>query len=198
MALDVHSQRFHKKRHTTPFSDLDPKLTALVSTFLLCAAFWLVLGTTVGWYAGVKFVSSDVDHVAALSFGRLRPIHTNMVFWGWTSLAMIGLAFFVVPRTNNTPLFSLKWGWISLGLINASVILGTGCLMAGINNGGGEYREYIWPVALLFAVGVILAFANFFQTVARRTTEEFCIPNWYILGASIFAIVLKVIAYLLW
>ena len=196
VALDVHSQWFHEKRHTTPFTDLDPKLTALVSAFLLCAAFWLVLGTTVGWYAGVKFVSPDVDHVAALSFGRLRPIHTNMVFWGWTSLAMIGLAFFVVPRTNNTPLFSLKWGWISLGLINASVILGTGCLMAGINNGGGEYREYIWPVALLFAAGVILAFANFFQTVARRTTEEFYISNWYILGASIFAIVLTVIAYL--
>ncbi|MFC6225276.1 cbb3-type cytochrome c oxidase subunit I [Hymenobacter artigasi] len=198
VALNVHSQWFHEKRRTAPFTDLDPKLTMLISAFLLCAAFWLVLGTTVGWYAGVKFVSPDVDHVAALSFGRLRPIHTNMVFWGWTSLAMIGLGYFVVPRTNNTPLFSLKWGWWSLGLINASVILGTVCLMAGINNGGGEYREYIWPVALLFALGVIVAFANFYQTVAHRTTEEFYISNWYILGATIWGIVLTVIAYLPW
>ncbi|GAB3299416.1 hypothetical protein GCM10027511_14640 [Hymenobacter humi] len=196
VAVDVHSPWFHEKRRTAPFTDLDPRLTRLVSAFLLCAAGWLVLGTTVGWYVGVKFVSPDLDHLAALSFGRLRPVHTNMVFWGWTSLAMIGLAYFVVPRTNNIPIYSLRWGWWSLGLINASVILGTGCLLAGINNGGGEYREYTWPVMLLFAVGVVLTFANFYQTIARRTTEEFYISNWYILAATIWGIVLTVIAYL--
>ena len=196
--MDVHSPWLHEKRHTARLPDLDPKLVRLVSWYLLCAAGWLVLGTTIGWYAGVKFVSPDVDHVAALSFGRLRPIHTNMVFWGWTSLAMLGLGHFVVARTNNTPLFSLKWGWWTLGLINASVVLGTGCLLAGINNGGGEYREYIWPVTLLFAVGVILALANFYQTVAARTTEEFYISNWYILGATVWGIVLTVVAYLPW
>jgi hypothetical protein len=37
--------------------------------------------------------------------------------------------------------------------------------MAGINNGGGEYREYIWPVMLLFALGLILTFRNFYATV---------------------------------
>jgi cytochrome c oxidase cbb3-type subunit 1 len=196
VAVDVHSQWFHEKRRTAPFTDLDPRLTRLISAFLLCAAGWLVLGTTVGWYVGVKFVSPDLDHVAALSFGRLRPVHTNMVFWGWTSLAMIGLAYFVVPRTNNIPIYSLRMGWWTLGLINASVIVGSICLMAGINNGGGEYREYIWPVMLPFAVGVVLTFLNFYQTIARRTTEEFYISNWYIMAATIWGIVLTVIAYL--
>ena len=196
VAVDVHSPWFHEKRRTAPFTDLDPRLTRLIAAFLLCSAGWLVLGTTIGWYVGVKFVSPDLDHFAALSFGRLRPVHTNMVFWGWTSLAMIGLAYFVVPRTNNIPIYSLRWGWWSLGLINASVILGTACLMAGINNGGGEYREYIWPVMLLFAVGIVLTFGNFYQTIARRTTEEFYISNWYILAATIWGIVLTVIAYL--
>lgn len=196
VALDVHAPWFHEKRRTAPFADLDPRLTRLVAAYLLCAAFWLVLGTTVGWYVGVKFVRPDVDHVAALSFGRLRPVHTNMVFWGWSSLAMLGLGHFVVPRTNNVPLHSLRWGWWALGLINASVLLGSLCLLNGINNGGGEYREYIWPVMLLFALGVLLCFANFYQTVARRTTEEFYISNWYILGATVWGVVLTVIGYL--
>ncbi len=198
VAIDVHAPWFHEKRRTIPFSDLDPQLTTLVAGFLLCAAFWLVLGTSVGWYAGVKFVSPDVDHLAALSFGRLRPVHTNMVFWGWSSLAMLGLGHFVVPRTNNAPLFSRRWGWWSLGLINASVLLGSLCLLNGVNNGGGEYREYIWPVMLLFGVGVALASANFYQTIARRTTEEFYISNWYILAATIWGVVLTVIGYLPW
>ena len=193
---EVHSPWFHEKRRPVLFPDLDPQLTALVSAYLLSAALWLVLGTTVGWYAGVKFVSPDVDHVAALSFGRLRPVHTNMVFWGWSSLAMLGLGHFVVPRTNNVPLYSLRWGWWALGLINASVVLGSLCLLNGVNNGGGEYREYIWPVMLLFALGVLLCCGNFYQTVARRTTEEFYISNWYILGATVWGVVLTVIGYL--
>ncbi len=194
--IDVHSPWFHEKRRPAIFPDLDPQLTALVSAYLLCAAFWLVLGTSVGWYAGVKFVSPDLDHTAALSFGRLRPVHTNMVFWGWSSLAMLGLGHFVVPRTNNVPLHSLRWGWWALGLINASVMLGTACLLAGINNGGGEYREYIWPAMLPFALGVLLCFGNFYQTVAHRTTEEFYISNWYILAATVWGVVLTVIGYL--
>jgi cytochrome c oxidase cbb3-type subunit 1 len=56
---------------------------------------WVVLffgwfGTTIGEYIGIKFVAPDVDHYSWLSFGRLRPVHTNAVFWGWASLAMIG------------------------------------------------------------------------------------------------------------
>ena len=194
--LDVHAPWFHEKRRTASFRDLDPRLARLVAAYLLCAAGWLVLGTTVGWYVGMKFNHPDLDHVAALSFGRLRPVHTNMVFWGWSSLAMLGLGHFVVPRTNNAPLYSLRWGWWALGLINASVLLGSWCLMNGVNNGGGEYREYIWPVMLLFALGVLLCCINFYQTVARRTTEEFYISNWYILGATVWGVVLTVIGYL--
>jgi cytochrome c oxidase cbb3-type subunit 1 len=39
-------------------------------------------------YLGIKFVAPDVDQISWLSFGRLRPVHTNTVFWGWASLAM--------------------------------------------------------------------------------------------------------------
>ena len=51
--MDVHSPWLHEKRHTARLPDLNPKLVQLVSAYLLCAAFWLVLGTTVGWYAGI-------------------------------------------------------------------------------------------------------------------------------------------------
>lgn len=174
-------------------------LSKLVLWFIGTAAFWLVFGTTVGEYLGIKFVSPDVDQLSWLSFGRLRPVHTNAVFWGWASLGMLGLGHYIVPRVGNTPLASIKMGWWTLYLINASVIIGTICLIAGINNGGGEYREYIWPVQLLFAVGVILTLINFLKTIARRKTKEIYISNWYIVAAIIFAIVITVVAYVpLW
>lgn len=174
---------------------IDPELSRLILWYLGCATFWLIFGTTIGEYLGIKFVAPDADHLSWLSFGRLRPVHTNAVFWGWASLGMLGLGYYVVPRVSNTKLANINYGWYALWLINAAVILGTVCLMAGINNGGGEYREYIWPVTLLFAIGVVLTLINFLQTIARRTTREIYISNWYIIASIIFAIVITVVAY---
>lgn len=186
------------KKRATRRPPVDPQLARLVVAYLLCAAFWLLFGTTVGEYVGIKFVSPDVDHLSWLSFGRLRPVHTNAVFWGWASLGMLGLGHYIVPRISNTSLYSLKRGWYSLFLINAAVILGSLCLMAGINNGGGEYREYIWPVMSLFALGLVLTLHNFLKTIARRTTKEIYISSWYIVAALMFVLTIVCIAYLPW
>lgn len=183
-----------KKALKTP--NIEPALSKLIICYLCCAAFWLLFGTTVGEYVGIKFVAPDADHVSWLSFGRLRPVHTNAVFWGWASLAMLGLGYFVVPTVSNTRLASIKLGWYSLFLINASVILGSISLMAGINNGGGEYREYIWPVAMFLAAGLILTLVNFFKTIAKRTTKEIYVSNWYIVSAIMFVLVITTVAYL--
>jgi cytochrome c oxidase cbb3-type subunit 1 len=184
----------HKKK-SQPRPYIEPELTKLILWYLGCAAFWLLFGTTVGEYVGIKFVAPDVDHYSWLSFGRLRPVHTNAVFWGWASLAMLGLAYYVVPRVSNVPIASIKTGYRSLILINVSLIAGSICLMAGINNGGGEYREYIWPVMALFGSGIIISLGNFFKTIAKRTTKDIYVSNWYILSAMMFLLVIAVVAY---
>jgi len=184
------------KKKALPRPNVDPALSRLILWYLGCATFWLLFGTTIGEYVGIKFVAPDADHVSWLSFGRLRPVHTNAVFWGWASLGMLGLGYYVVPRVSNTKLANIKYGWYALWLINAAVILGSICLMAGINNGGGEYREYIWPVMLLFAAGIVMTLVIFLQTIARRTTKEIYISNWYIVAAIIFAIVITLVAYI--
>lgn len=174
---------------------IDQKSSTLILSFLGCAVFWLLFGTTVGEYVGMKFIHPDLDHVSWLTFGRLRPVHTNAVFWGWSSLAMIGLGYYVVSIISNSPIASLTKGWTSLILINLAVLLGSLCLMAGINNGGGEYREYIWPVMILFGAGLLLTLITFFNTISRRATNEIYISNWYMVSALIFLLVIVFIAY---
>ncbi len=192
----VETLRFiEQKKKSQPRPYIEPQLSKLILWYLGCATFWLVLGTTVGEYLGIKFVAPDVDHYSWLSFGRLRPVHTNAVFWGWASLAMMGLAYYVIPRVSNVPIASVKTGYRSLILINASVIIGSICLMAGINNGGGEYREYIWPVMALFGIGIIISLRNFFKTIAKRTSKEIYVSNWYIISAMMFLLVIAFVAY---
>ena len=194
---EVVSPRFvASKKKAVKGSQIDPGLTKLILWHIITATIWLVLGTSIGEYLGIKFVSPDIDHISWLSFGRLRPVHTNMVFWGWSSLTMIGLGYYVVCKVSNTLMKSLKWAWVALYLINASVLVGSISLMAGINNAGGEYREYIWPIMLLFAIGVVITLINYLKIIANRTVKEIYVSNWYIVSAVMFTIVITLVAYL--
>ncbi len=184
------------KKRAMPRPNIDPALSKIVLWYLGTATFWLLFGTTAGEYLGIKFIAPNADDTSWLSFGRLRPVHTNAVFWGWASLGMIGLGYYVVPRVSNAPLASTKWAWYSLYLINAAVLLGSVSIMAGINNGGGEYREYIWPIMLLFVLGLTFTLRNYIKTIASRKTEEIYISNWYIVSAVIFISIVALVGYL--
>lgn len=187
---------FEEKKKTTLSLETPNQLKKVMLYYLGAGIFWLIFGTLIGQYLGMKFIWPDMESVAWLSFGRLRPVHTNTVFWGWSSLTMIGLGYFVIARTSNTKIHSVKLAYIAFILINLCLIIGNILLMAGINNGGGEYREYVWPVMLLFAIGLVITFFNFYKTVANRKISEIYISNWFILAALIWTIVLAIIGYL--
>lgn len=187
---------FDEKKKTRLNMETPAPLKKIVIWYLGASIFWLVFGTLVGQYVGMKFVWPEMDTVSWLSFGRLRPVHTNTVFWGWASMAMIGLGYFVIARTSNTNIYKYKWAWWSWYLINLSVLIGNILLLSGINNGGGEYREYIWPAAILFMLGLIITFRNFYKTVANRRISDIYVSNWYLFGGLLWTITLAIIGYL--
>ncbi|WP_194850725.1 cbb3-type cytochrome c oxidase subunit I [Nonlabens antarcticus] len=194
--IDPKNPLFDEKSKTFDKIKVSPQLREIIVWYLTAAVFWLVFGTLVGQYLGMKFLWPEMDNASWLSFGRLRPVHTNTVFWGWASLAMVGLGHYVVAKTSNCEIFSYRRSKIAFWLMNASVVIGNIFLMAGINNGGGEYREYIWPVMALFAIGLIITFINFYKTVANRKLSEIYISNWFILASLIWTIVLSFIGYI--
>lgn len=174
----------------------DAQLKRLVFAHLAGSAGWLLFGTLLGLYLSLKFIWPDFGIASWLSFGRLRPIHTNTLFWGFASEGMLGLAYYVVPRTSNCRLHSYRLGWVAFWLIFAAVVIGNVCLALGITNGAQEYREYIWPVMALFAGGLLVALYNLYRTIAQREVHEIYISNWYILAALIWTSTLVVISYL--
>lgn len=196
MSNSPHNPFFDEKKKTNPKLEISAQLKRLILWYIGAAVVWLVFGTLIGQYLGMKFVWPEMDNASWLSFGRLRPVHTNTVFWGWASMAMIGLGYFVISRTSNTTIHSYKLGWMAWFSINLSLLIGNICLMSGINNGGGEYREYIWPVMALFAIGLALTFFNFYKTVAQRKISEIYISNWFILASLAWTIILSIIAYI--
>ena len=174
----------------------DPAAVRVAFEFILSATFWLLIGTAAGLLIALKLNWPDFLDVSWLSFGRVRPIHTNTVFWGWSSMALVGAALYIVPRTSRTQLWSPALARISLWLWNAALALGLVTLAGGVTRGPQEYREWVWPVAVLFGAGLVATGVNLYQTVARRGIAEIYISNWYILGAFVWLTILFVTGYL--
>lgn len=187
---------FANKKNPVKRPKIDPELSKLVIWFLGSAIAWLLFGTTVGEYLGIKFVAPDADHISWLSFGRLRPVHTNSVFWAWATIGIMGLGYYVIPITSNAPVHSIKLGWLSLKLVNASMLVGVISVMAGFNNGGGEYKEFVWPIMAVWASSLVITLYNYIKTIAKRKTKEIYISNWFIVAAFIFILIVAIVAYL--
>jgi cytochrome c oxidase cbb3-type subunit 1 len=173
-----------------PATIVDPATVRVAFAYLACATFRLLVGTAAGLLDAIKLNWPDVLAVPWLSFGRVRPVHTNTVFWGWSSMGLVGLALYVVARTSRAPLWSPTLSHVSLALWNLAAAAGLVTLSLGVTRGPQEYREWVWPVAVLFAAGLMLNGVNAYMTVATRTIPEIYISNWYILGAFCFLTIL--------
>src|SRR3989449_3775242 len=170
----------------------DPRLVAAPSgvapttsgpfEYVAWAAVWLVAGATLGFIAAIKRHWPEFLPYAWVSFGRVRPAHTNLVLFGWSSLVLVGLSFYVVARTSRVPLWSPGLARIALWLWNLALLGGLVTLLAGVNRGPQEYREWGGPVAVIRAAAVVIAGYVAYRTVAARTLPEVYVSNWYTLG----------------
>src|ERR1700733_878132 len=120
--------------HHSILSDKDDRsLVSVFSAYVVSATLWLLFATAVGILMAYKFGAPEFGAGAWLTFGRLRPIHTNATFYGFASVALVGLSYFVVARSSRTPVYSLKLAWAGLVLFNAAAVIGTIALDMGEN-----------------------------------------------------------------
>lgn len=176
----------------------DPALPRVFAAYTLCATFWLVFATLVGLIIAYKFGAPDFGPGAWLTFGRLRPIHTNDTFYGWASIGLVGAAYYVAARSGRTRLYSERLAWAGLVLFNLAAVLGTVALDLGYNAGDLEYREWPWPIRLIFAAALIVTACNLLATVAHRKTEDIYLSNWYTIGGVLWTIVVATVGILPW
>src|ERR1035437_5841206 len=83
-----------------------------------------------------------------LVFGRVRPIHTNMMLFGFVGSALLGSTYYVVPRLVRADLYSSLLGRLSVWIWNLAVATGTVSLALGFTQ-SREYAEWIWPVDVM-------------------------------------------------
>jgi cytochrome c oxidase cbb3-type subunit 1/cytochrome c oxidase cbb3-type subunit I/II len=153
--------------------------------FCITSAFWFAFATSIGmWAAGYLIAPDFMANIPYLQFGRIRPIHVNLVLFGFVTPGLLAAAHYYVPRLLRTELFSQKLGLISAILWNVAVISGVVSLATGYSQ-GREYAELIWPVDMLVIVSFALVVLNLLMTVRQRKEPVLYVSVWYACAAVI-------------
>ena len=161
----------------------------VVRQFALTTILWGVVGMLVGVIIAAQLAFPEfLGGIPWLSYGRLRPLHTNAVIFAFGGSGLFATAYHVVQRTCQVPLFAPKlasftfWGWQAV-IIGAVISLPMGYTRSK------EYAELEWPITLLITL-VWVAFAIvFFGTLATRKVKHIYVANWFF-GGFILAIAL--------
>lgn len=151
---------------------------------LISAVFWLLVGSAAGLLVSLKFHQPDLlTQLEWLTFGRLRPFHLNIVAYGWTSMAGLGIAVWLLPRTLRVPLQGEKYAIWGAHLWNLGVLLGGVSLLLGQSQ-GEEWLEFPWPVDIVLTVAGALIGVPALLTLKERKVNHLYVSTWY-LGAAL-------------
>src|SRR5512134_390350 len=161
----------------------------VVRQFAIVTVIWGIVGMLVGVIIAAQLMFPDLTHgISWLSYGRLRPLHTNAVIFAFGGSALFATSYFVVQRTCHTRLFSdglaafTFWGW-QLVILGAAITLPLGITTSK------EYAELEWPIDVAIALVWVVFAVNFFGTIARRRERHLYVALWFYI-ASIVAIAL--------
>ncbi|MEW5983235.1 MAG: cbb3-type cytochrome c oxidase subunit I [Acidobacteriota bacterium] len=148
-------------------------------------AYFFIVGI-IALMIAAKFVWPEMlGTVAALSYGRLRPLHVNGMLFGWLLAADMGLTFYLVPRLCGVKLWSERLGMATAVLWNLIVLSAVVTLMAGMNQ-GLEYAELTLWQDVLVVVAWVMFGVNVFATVATRKYTQMYVSLWYVMGTILW------------
>ncbi len=161
----------------------------IVRQFALAAVIWGVVSMLVGVFIAAQMAWPALNFdVPWLSFGRLRPLHTNAAIFAFGGCALFATSYWVVQRTCQVRIISDKLAALHFWLWQAVIVAAAITLPLGITR-GKEYAELEWPISIAIAVAWVAYAIVFFGTVGIRKVRHIYVANWFY-GAFIIAVAL--------
>ena len=161
----------------------------VVRGFALMAVVYGIVGMLVGVIIAAQLTWPELNlGIPWLTYGRLRPLHTNAVIFAFGGCALFATSYHVVQRTCQTRLFLPGLAMFTFVGWNLVILLAVVTLPLGITS-GKEYAELEWPIDILIAVVWVAYAIVFFGTVGTRKIRHIYVANWFF-GAFIIAVAL--------
>jgi len=158
---------------------------AIVRQFLLATLVWGFVGMLVGLVIALQLANPAFNFgLPWISFGRLRPLHTNAVIFAFAGNAIFTGVYYSSQRLLKARMFSDLlsrlhfWGW-QLIIVSAAVTLPLGFTSSK------EYAELEWPIDIAIALVWVIFAVNVFGTIAKRRERHLYVAIWFYVATLI-------------
>ena len=165
----------------------------IVKMFAIAALGWGIIGFLVGLIVAIKLYLPDfLGGIDFLSYGRLRPLHTNAVIFAFAGNAIFVGVYYSLQRLCKTRMFSDAlskihfWGW-QLIIVSAALTLPLGITSSK------EYAELEWPIDIAITLVWVVFGWNMIGTVLRRRERHMYVAIWFYLATFITVALLHVV-----
>ncbi|RMD84247.1 MAG: cytochrome-c oxidase, cbb3-type subunit I [Candidatus Dadabacteria bacterium] len=165
----------------------------IVRHFVLATIVWGIVGMLVGLVIALQLADWKFNFgIPWLTFGRLRPLHTNAVIFAFAGNAIFAGIYYSTQRLLKARMWSDAlsaihfWGW-QLIIISAAVTLPLGITVSK------EYAELEWPIDIAIAIVWVVFGVNFFMTLARRRERHIYVAVWFYIATIITIAMLHIV-----
>jgi cytochrome c oxidase cbb3-type subunit 1 len=164
----------------------------VVRQFAVMTVIWGIVGMLVGVIIAAQLVWPELNVVEWLSYGRLRPLHTNAVIFAFGGCSLFATSYYSVQRTCHTPLFAPGLAAFTFWAWQLVIVLAAVSLPLGITS-GKEYAELEWPIDILITVVWVSYAVVFFGTLMKRKVSHIYVANWFFGGFILTVAVLHLV-----
>lgn len=165
----------------------------VVRKFIVATMFWGIIGMSVGLLLAFMFLFPNLtDGISWLSFGRLRPLHTNAVIFAFVGNAIFAGVYYSSQRLLKARMWkdwlsNLNfWGWQAI-IVGAAITLPLGYTTSK------EYAELEWPFDIAIALIWVAFGANLIGTILKRRQRHLYVAIWFYLGTFVTVAVLHIV-----
>jgi len=160
--------------------------------FIFASVAWGIVAMLVGAIAALQLAFFKANVAPMLSYGRLRPLHTNAAIFAFVGNMMFAGVYYSTQRLVKATLASKTlarihfWGWQGI-IVSAALTIPLGITQAK------EYAELEWPIDLAIAVIWVIFAINFFWTLAKRAEKQLYVAVWFYIATIVTVAVLHIV-----
>lgn len=164
----------------------------IVRKFALATIIWGLTGMLVGLIIASELVWPSLNITSWLTFGRLRPLHTNAVIFAFVGNGIFTGVYYSLPRLLKTPMYSKAlsninfWGW-QLVIIAAVISLPMGYTTSK------EYAELEWPIDIAITLLWVVFGWNMMATIVKRRVKHLYVAIWFYIATFVTVAVLHIV-----
>lgn len=167
----------------------------LPKLFAIATIFWGVVGMLLGVIAAFQLaypILNFSDLMPYLTFGRLRPVHTNAVIFAFVGNGIFTGVYYAIPRLLKTSMWNKTLGFIHFWGWQLIIVLAAVTLLAGFTT-GKEYAELEWPIDILITLIWVVFGLNMIGTILTRRERHLYVAIWFFLASWVTVAMLHIV-----